>query len=104
MRNLLRSSTAGYIAGVVAVGAGDMPGETVQLHNAEAWLPNTSKHGFMGSGNGYLTKKLVEMGALTEKEADKIYQEALEEIDKAVKFAEESPFPNPAEVLMDVYA
>jgi trimethylamine--corrinoid protein Co-methyltransferase len=31
-----------------AVGAGDVPQETVQLHNAEAWLPNTSKHGFMG--------------------------------------------------------
>lgn len=46
-----------------AVGAGDMPGESVQLHNAEAWLPNTSKHGFMGSDNGYVTKKLVEMAA-----------------------------------------
>jgi len=46
-----------------AVGASDMPQDTVQLHNAEAWLANTSKHGFMGSGNGYLTKKLVEMAA-----------------------------------------
>jgi trimethylamine--corrinoid protein Co-methyltransferase len=46
-----------------AVGASDVPMETVQLHNAEAWLANTSKHGFMGSGNGYLTKKLVEMVA-----------------------------------------
>lgn len=46
-----------------AVGASDVPMETTQLHNAEAWLANTSKHGFMGSGNGYLTKKLVEMAA-----------------------------------------
>ena len=46
-----------------AVGASDAPMETVQLHNAEAWLANTSKHGFMGSGNGYLTKKLVKMAA-----------------------------------------
>lgn len=46
-----------------AVGASDVPMETVQLHNAEAWLANTSKHGFMGSGNGYLTKNLVEMAA-----------------------------------------
>ena len=46
-----------------AVGASDVPHESVQLHNAEAWLPNTSKHGFMGSGNGYLTQKLVEMAA-----------------------------------------
>jgi trimethylamine--corrinoid protein Co-methyltransferase len=46
-----------------AVGASDVPLQTVQLHNAEAWLPNTSKHGFMGSGNGYLTKKIVDMAA-----------------------------------------
>ncbi len=46
-----------------AVGASDVPTATVQLHNAEAWLPNTSKHGFMGPGNGYLTKKIVEMAA-----------------------------------------
>ncbi len=46
-----------------AVGASDVPMKTVQLHTAEAWLANTSKHGFMGSGNGYLTKKLVEMVA-----------------------------------------
>jgi len=49
-------------------------------------------------------KKLIEMGVLTEKEADKIHQEAVEEMDKAVKFAEESPFPEPEEVLADVYA
>lgn len=49
-------------------------------------------------------KKLVEMGVLTEKDADKIREEALEEMDKAVKFAEESPFPDPEELLTDVYA
>jgi len=45
-----------------AVGAEDAPKKTVQLHNAEAWLPNTSKHGFMGPGGGYMLKKIVEMG------------------------------------------
>ena len=49
-------------------------------------------------------KKLIEMGALTEKEADKIDQEVAKEIDEAVKFAEESPFPAPEEALEDVYA
>jgi pyruvate dehydrogenase E1 component alpha subunit len=49
-------------------------------------------------------KKLVEMGVLTEKEADKIDQEVEEEIDRAVKFAEESPLPAPEETLEDVYA
>jgi len=48
-------------------------------------------------------KKLVKMGVLTEKEADKIHQEVEEEIDRAVKFAEESPFPEPRETLEDVY-
>ena len=46
-----------------AVGASDEPIESVQLHNAEAWLPNTTKHGFMGPGNGYLLKKIVEMAS-----------------------------------------
>ena len=48
-------------------------------------------------------KKLVKTGALTEKEADKIHQEVEEEIDRAVKFAEESPLPDPEETLEDVY-
>lgn len=46
-----------------AVGASDVPMETVQLHNAEAWLPNTSKHGFMGPGNAYLMRKITDMAA-----------------------------------------
>ena len=49
-------------------------------------------------------KKLIEMGVLTEKQADGINQEVLEELDKAVKFAEESPLPDPEEALEDVYA
>ena len=49
-------------------------------------------------------KKLIEMRVLTEKEADKISQEMEEEIEKAVKFAEESPLPDPEEALEDVYA
>jgi len=49
-------------------------------------------------------KKLMEMGVLTDKEAEAIYQEAREEIEKAVKFAEESPLPDPEDVVTDVYA
>jgi len=41
---------------------------------------------------------------LTDEEADKIHQEVEEEIEKAAKFAEESPFPAPEETLEDVYA
>ena len=49
-------------------------------------------------------KQLAEQGVLTENEADNIDQEINEEVDKAVKFAEESPFPAPEETLEDVYA
>ncbi len=49
-------------------------------------------------------KQLIEMGVLTEENADKISQEINEEIEKAVKFAEESPLPAPEEALEDVYA
>lgn len=44
------------------------------------------------------------MGVLTEEDADKISQEMNKEIEKAVKFAEESPPPAPEEALEDVYA
>jgi trimethylamine--corrinoid protein Co-methyltransferase len=46
-----------------AVGAQDVPQAVGQLHNAEAWLPNTSKHGFMGPFSGYMLEKIVEMAA-----------------------------------------
>ncbi len=49
-------------------------------------------------------KKLIEVGGFTRNEADKIDQEMSEEIEKAVKFAEESLLPAPEETLEDVYA
>ncbi|MFQ5924765.1 MAG: thiamine pyrophosphate-dependent dehydrogenase E1 component subunit alpha [Dehalococcoidia bacterium] len=47
--------------------------------------------------------KLIEMGVLSKAAADRIDQEMKEEIDRAVKFAEESPLPKPAEALEDVF-
>ncbi len=41
--------------------ASDVDQEAAPLHQAEAWMTNTSKHGFMGSGNGYLSEKLLDM-------------------------------------------
>ncbi len=49
-------------------------------------------------------EKLIEMKVLTEKEADEIQQAMLGEMDEAVRFAAESPFPDPAETLEDVFA
>lgn len=49
-------------------------------------------------------EKLLETKVLTEKQAEGIDKEAREEMDKAVQFAQESPFPEPEEVLKNVYA
>ena len=44
-----------------AIIAADVDQEAAPLHQAEAWMTNTSKHGFMGSGNGFLSEKLLDM-------------------------------------------
>jgi pyruvate dehydrogenase E1 component alpha subunit len=49
-------------------------------------------------------RRLLEMGTVTEKEIDKIDHEIGEEIEGAVKFAQESPNPAPEETLEDVFA
>ena len=46
-----------------ALGAHDENQETVPLHNAEAFLTNTTKHCAFGPGNGKLLRKIIEMGA-----------------------------------------
>ncbi|MBN2205055.1 MAG: trimethylamine methyltransferase family protein [Thermoleophilia bacterium] len=46
-----------------AIGASDVPQSVVQLHNAEMAFTNTSKHIFMGPGNGELLRRIVDMGA-----------------------------------------
>lgn len=47
---------------------------------------------------------LKQAGIFNEKEFEKIEQEAIEAVEKAIKFAEESPFPSESELLTDVYA
>ena len=49
-------------------------------------------------------KYLIDNKVLTEEDVNKIDKEISEEIDNAVKFAEESPFPEPEETLEGVYA
>jgi pyruvate dehydrogenase E1 component alpha subunit len=49
-------------------------------------------------------KRLLETGIVSEKEIDKIEREIGEEIEGAVKFAQESPAPAPEEALEDVFA
>jgi pyruvate dehydrogenase E1 component alpha subunit len=49
-------------------------------------------------------KRLTEMGILTEQDTETIDREIGQEIDDAVKFAEDSPAPEPEEALEDVFA
>jgi trimethylamine--corrinoid protein Co-methyltransferase len=46
-----------------ALGAHDVNQTTVPLHNAEAYLTNTTKHCAFGPGNGKLLNKILEMAA-----------------------------------------
>lgn len=48
-------------------------------------------------------KQLVEAGMLTEKAIEEMNREILDELDKAVKFAMESPVPKPEEAWEYVY-
>ena len=43
-------------------------------------------------------------GVFNDKDFEKIEQEALEVVDRAVKFADESPYPDESELMTDVYA
>ncbi len=47
-----------------AIGAHDVNQEFVPLHNAEAFLNNTSKHCAFGPGNGKLLRKIIDMGSI----------------------------------------
>jgi pyruvate dehydrogenase E1 component alpha subunit len=47
--------------------------------------------------------KLKEMGLLTEAQAREINERIIAQVEEAVRFAEESPWPAPEEVLEDVY-
>jgi pyruvate dehydrogenase E1 component alpha subunit len=48
--------------------------------------------------------KLKEQFGVTDEDIEKISERVKNEVDEAVKFADESPFPNDDEVLKDIYA
>jgi len=48
--------------------------------------------------------RLLETGTLTDEEVNKIEKEVFTAVEEAVKFALESPYPEPKEALEDVYA
>ena len=48
-------------------------------------------------------KRVLDEGLLAQGDLDKIEQETQEEIEKAIRFAEDSPFPDPEEALTGLY-
>ena len=60
-----------------AVSASDVPHASLQLHNAEAWMTNTTKHGFIGPHDGYTARKIIEMAAAIVGGKDKLKQRPL---------------------------
>ncbi len=57
-----------------ALGAHDVDQACAPLHNAEAFLPNTSKHCAFGPGNGKLLHKIIEMGIAIAGSEEKFYE------------------------------
>jgi pyruvate dehydrogenase E1 component alpha subunit len=51
-----------------------------------------------------LERKLSESGALTREAISAVHTRALDEVREAIAFAESSPFPDPSELLSDVYS
>lgn len=49
-------------------------------------------------------EKLLAEGILTQEQLDQLRQKIGEDLEEAIKFAEESPLPDPSEVYEDVYA
>ena len=47
---------------------------------------------------------LIELGVLTQKKIDNLYSKINKEIEEAIQFAEDSPYPDASELLEDVYS
>jgi TPP-dependent pyruvate/acetoin dehydrogenase alpha subunit len=47
---------------------------------------------------------LVSLGVMTQKKIDNVYARVNEQIEEGIRFAEESPFPDPSELLDNVYS
>ena len=60
-----------------AVGAHDVPQEVQPLHNAEAFLTNTTKHCFHGPGNGMLMRAAIKIAAVIAGGIEKLRQRPL---------------------------
>jgi trimethylamine--corrinoid protein Co-methyltransferase len=60
-----------------AITAEDVAPQSAPLHQAEAWMSNTTKPGFMGPMNGYLLERIAEMAAAVQGGAEKLRRRPL---------------------------
>lgn len=60
-----------------AMGAHDVPQEVQPLHNAEAFLTNTTKHCFHGAGNGRLMRAAIDIASAISGGIDKLRERPL---------------------------
>jgi len=60
-----------------AITAEDVAPQSAPLHQAEAWMSNTTKPGFMGPMNGYLLERIAQMAAAVQGGAEKLRQRPL---------------------------
>ncbi len=49
-------------------------------------------------------KSLVDFEIVTQKKIDAVYKKVNSEIEKAIEFAEQSPYPDPSALLDNVYS
>jgi trimethylamine--corrinoid protein Co-methyltransferase len=60
-----------------AITAEDVAPQSAPLHQAEAWMSNTTKPGFMGPMNGYLLERIAQMAAAVQGGAEKLRRRPL---------------------------
>jgi trimethylamine--corrinoid protein Co-methyltransferase len=60
-----------------AITAEDVAPQSAPLHQAEAWMSNTTKPGFMGPMNGYLLDRIAQMAAAVQGGEDKLRRRPL---------------------------
>ncbi len=60
-----------------AITAEDVPPESAPLHQAEAWMSNTTKPGFMGPMNGYLLERIAQMAEAVQGGPEKLRRRPL---------------------------
>ena len=65
------------------------------IEEVEAWKQRDAIENF--------EKRMVQLGTMTQKQIQAVHDSVLEDIEEAIKFANESPYPEASELLANVY-